>query len=366
MNSERRGIPAVHILLLAPSKTPIGGYKVAYEYANALVQLGIPVTVWHSESFSGIEGNRRHFRRAAKSLLAWWLRGQRTEWLRNGVTWFDLDPHVTVRSTGWFPRIRLSSGDAVIATAVQTMTFAGRLARRRHARSAALIQHYETWAASPEAIAEAWSAVDERIVIAPWLAEKCAEFGLDSHLLPNALVADSFPVGPPVVERPMKVLSLLSPHGYKRPDVVIGALERILAKRPDTDVWAFGPVQDRPEMDPRIHYVPDPSPQALREMYQTSRVYLCGSDEEGWHLPPAEATLSGAAVVSTDIGGVRASMAEDALYSPRGDSEALAAHALEVLDTPDAAQRRIDRARARLLETTYLKNASTLKSILGV
>ena len=366
MRSDRRSAPGVHIVLLAVARSPIGGYKVAYEYANALVDLGVPVTVWHSESLQAFTGGRRRLWPAVRSVLAWWLRGQRRDWRRHGVTWFTLDERVQLRATGWFPRIRLADGDALLATAVQTMPFVADVAARHGRRSAALIQHYETWADTPEQIAAAWAAVDERVVIAPWLAEKCDEAGLSSHLLPNALVADEYPLGPPIGERPSRVLSLLSPHGYKRPDVVIGALTEVLRQRPDTEVYTFGPAPERPDMTSAIHYVADPSPERLRELYQSSRVYMCGSDEEGWHLPPAEATLSGAAVVSTDIGGVRASMEGDALYAPRGDVDALAAQVISALDDESASQVRTDRARARLLATTYAGNATRLRGILGV
>lgn len=363
-NPQRR--PEVHIVLLAVAETPIGGYKVAYEYANALVELGVPVTVWHSESLRAFQNGRRRLWPAVRSLLAWWFRGQRRRWRQGGVSWFDLDERVTLRATGWFPRIRLGKRDAILATAVQTMPFAARVASTRENTSAALIQHFEAWADTPEAIIEAWSAVDERIVIAPWLAEKCADAGLSSHLLPNALVAESFPLGPPLNERPLRVLSLLSPHGYKRPDVVIDTLSEVRRQRPNIEIYTFGPLAEPFATAPGIHYVADPSPQRLRELYQSSRLYFCGSDEEGWHLPPAEATLSGAAVVSTDIGGVRASMVGDALYAPRGDVVALAAQVLAGLDDVSSAQGRVDHARARLLATTYAGNAEKLRRILGV
>ena len=95
---------AVHLVLPAPSPVPIGGYKVAYEYANALADLGLDVTVWHSESVLAFRGGRMARRRALASWLAWWLRGQRREWRRRGVSWFTFDPRVKVRATGWLPR----------------------------------------------------------------------------------------------------------------------------------------------------------------------------------------------------------------------------------------------------------------------
>ncbi|WP_424935297.1 MULTISPECIES: glycosyltransferase family 4 protein [Bacteria] len=363
-HEARDGSGAVHILLPAVSPVPIGGYKVAYEYANALAAQGVAVTVWHSEAFMAQRNGSFHAWPAMRSVLAWWLRGQRAGWRRTGVRWFRLDTKVRVRAVGGLPPLRLRRGDAVLATAVQTMPFAGRVARRAGARSAALIQHDESWADTPEAIAAAWRAVDERIVIAPWLAERSTELGLSSRLLPNAIVAADFPKGPALADRPEQVTSLLSPHGYKRPDVVIGVLEEVLRRRPSTTARVFGPSRERPSMASAIDYVADPTPAQLRDLYQTSRVYLCGSDAEGWHLPPAEATLSGAAVVSTDIGGVRASMADDALYAPPGQVTALADQVIAALDDVSAAQERADRARARLLETTYEGNTRELRRIL--
>ncbi|WP_164478163.1 glycosyltransferase family 4 protein [Microbacterium sp. ABRD28] len=254
----------------------------------------------------------------------------------------------------------------MIATAVETTPFVARYAEDRKAKSLALIQHFETWAATEEFIFSAWRSVDERIVIAPWLEEKCRMAGVSSHLLPNALDPTAFPPGPPLKDRRHLVLSLLSPHDYKRPDVVVAALEALAQLRPGTEVVAFGQATESPVASDVVRYVPDPSPSELRSLYQTAQVYLCGSDAEGWHLPPAEATLSGAAVVSTDIGGVRASMADDALYAPPGDVDGLAHQVLRVMSDLDAAQRRVDRARDRLLSVTVENNARALLNVAGL
>ena len=357
---------AVHVVLPASSPRPIGGYKVAYEYANALAAEGLSVTVWHSESMRAHHHGRRRLWPAIRSCLAWWLRGQRRAWREGGVTWFTFDRRVRVKATGWFPRLRLRAGDAVLATAVETTPFVARVGRARGARTAVLIQHYETWAEDPAWIAAGWSAVDERIVIAPWLAEEVAAVGLDSHLLPNALVVDEFPAGPALSDRPKRVLSLLSPHTYKRPDVVAAVLEEVVRRLPDIEACTFGQEASPPVHLTSVGYTSDPSPEGLRALYQSSRVYFCGSDEEGWHLPPAEATLSGAAVVSTDIGGVRASMADDACYAPRGDVARLAAEIIRAIDEVPASQERVDRARRRIAATTYADNARRLRGILGV
>ena len=47
------------------------------------------------------------------------------------------------------------------------------------------------------------------------------------------------------------------------------------------------------------------SQQRLSKLFNRTSAYLCTSQVEGWHLPPAEAMSCGSALVSSDIGGVR-------------------------------------------------------------
>lgn len=353
----------VHILLTAPTPTPAGGHKVVYEYANALAAEGVRVTIWHSNIFFSETAGRKRLLRVAKSHARRLLRPTG----RASVTWFPLDERVTVRTTGGFPNPSLRPQDVVIATAIETTPHAARLASVARARSAALIQGYETWGgATADFISAAWRAVDTRIAIAPWLVEKCTAAGLSATLLPNVINAASFPPGPPLAQRKLQVMSLLSSIPVKRADVAMGALAAIARRRPGVSVIGFG--QDaRPRVAADcIQYFQNPEPSLLSNLYQTSMVYLCGSDSEGWHLPPAEATLSGAAVVSTDIQGVRVSMEQDALYAPPGDIDGLAAAALAIMDDLPAAQSRISNAQSRLLARTYSSNARELMHAVGL
>lgn len=354
----------IHFLLLGVSPRPVGGYKVVYEYANALVAGGITVHVWHSTAFyAQMADTARTYKQLKAALRAL---HSRLRTAGNLVSWFNLDPRVHVHLTAGLPRPALSRNDAVIATAIETTEHAGALGRQSGAHSASLIQHLETWSAPIDYIRRAWAAVDTRITIAPWLAEECTHAGLSSVTIPNAIVADDFPPGPSLAHRPRRVLSLLSPHRYKRPDVVIDALREIHQLVPDAELVTFGQ-QAAPESLPAyIEHVVQPSPARLRSLYQGATVYLCGSDAEGWHLPPAEATLSGAAVVSTDIGGVRVSMEDDALYATAGDALGLARAAESVLIDPAAAQERVDRARSRILSRTYATNSRELLEALGM
>lgn len=353
---------AVHFLLPGISPTPIGGYKVVYEYAQEMARAGVPVTIWHCAAFAAYSGGR--FRPLGGLVPALGRLRQRLLRTASTITWFTFHAPVAVRITALLPRPKIGQGDLVVGTAYETIGYAASIARRAGARSVAFVQHSETWAAPESSVLSAWSATDERIVIAPWLAELCTAAGLSSHLLPNALDAGSFPKGPPLKKRAPAVLSLLSPHGYKRPDTVAAVLAMVAERRAGVRLDVFGPTEDPPvELPGSVRYHPDPLPADLRRLYREATVYLCGSEAEGWHLPPAEATLSGAAVVSTDIGGVRASMESDALYASVGDVEGLCSRVLQVLDDLDDAQARVDRAEARIRAVTYADNAEKFLAI---
>src|SRR5581483_2265915 len=103
------------------------------------------------------------------------------------------------------------------------------------------------------------------------------------------------------------------------------ALKKVIDSYPRMRVWAFGPrpVRGLPEW---VCFYLRPSDNQLRELYNRTKSFVTASHYEGWGLPGAEAMACGAALVSTDHGGVRAyaSHGETALLSPAGEPEALA------------------------------------------
>jgi glycosyltransferase involved in cell wall biosynthesis len=93
-----------------------------------------------------------------------------------------------------------------------------------------------------------------------------------------------------------------------------------------------GPQHDVPEWATYIKT--PPQRELVDEIYNMSRVFLCTSKVEGFGLPSVEAMACGAALVTTDNGGSRdyAVHPETSLVAPFGDSEALAAHAITLLE----------------------------------
>lgn len=100
-------------------------------------------------------------------------------------------------------------------------------------------------------------------------------------------------------------------------------------------IWSFGGkrVGGIPKW---VEYHERPSDATLGALYNRTAVFVVPSHYEGWGLPGAEAMACGAALVSTDNGGVRAYAEHEktALLSPPRDPDALAANVLSLLQTP--------------------------------
>ncbi|AZZ55632.1 glycosyltransferase family 4 protein [Rathayibacter iranicus] len=323
------------------ARRPKGGYKVIYEYANELARGGDEVTIHHCAGLlASVPG---------KSLPSlFWLRAIRATvepWARRlvgraPIPWMEIDSRVRLRFHLRAPH-RLRT-DLVIATAVDTAPTVERLARRASAPGVYFIQHFEDWAAPKEWVEQTWRLPLKKIVISDWLSSIGDDLGVKTTLVHNGFAAERFPRGAPIAERPRLVLCLLSTTPYKRPDLVRAIFERLHTTDPSIVCAAFG-VSERPsDLPPHVVYRRNPAQAELQRLYQDARVFICTSDYEGFGLPPAEALLSGASVVSTDIGGVRSYARNIFIFAPVGSAEALSAAALDLLGDPERAQSMVD------------------------
>ena len=322
----------------------VGGYKVVYEYANFLVAQGHTVTMAQMRP-AQLRGNgsvKSRVLRAAQYRIG---RHKRPGW-------FALDSRVSVINYPTQDASAIPQTDVVVATAMETADFANQVSQDRGIPGAYFIQHYEDWMYGTDLVDATWRLPLQKLVIAPWLAEKGAELGVTSILVRNAIDSRVFPAGPAISERPLQVLALASDLEWKRTDLVAEVMAAVAAHIPSAQLRVFGTLE-RPQILPaEVEYLQSPSPEVLRALYQSSRVFVCASDAEGSALPPGEAMSSRAAVASTDIGGVRVYADGVALFSPRGDSEALAANVIRLLTDETECEHYASAGLARILGYT--------------
>ena len=318
---------SIKISFILPTyfSSPIGGFKVVYEYASYLAGVGHQVTIIFPRSL----------RRAGRSTITdkikdrvWptavrlrqFLRGRRL------VSSIALHPEVRLRLVGQLTAGAVPDGDAVIATAWETAVPVSELPNSK-GRKAYLVQDYEVWGNTPAASVNRTFGLGMKVIaIATWLGEIAATHGAtDVHVVPNGLDHSRFRVLTDPAERPPSILALFHTDQRKGIEVALAALSRVRQMYPDVPITMFGVPPRGPLMPDWIQYIRQPSPDDLVALYNKNSIFLSSSHVEGWCLPAAEAMACGCAFVGTDSKGPREFCQDEvsALLSEPGDVPAL-------------------------------------------
>ena len=317
---------------------PVGGVKVVYEYANGLVARGYAVTVVHPAfSFRGAPVVSR-----LKSCVRFVQRTLDKSYLPS--RWFNLDPRVRAL---WVPSLAekyIPDGDAIVATAWMTAEWVAEYAARKGEKYY-LIQHFENWAGPEDRVIGTWKLPLRKIVISKWLGDVARSLGEQFVYIPNGLDFRKFGIDEPIEKRPSShVMMLYHDHVWKGSADGLQALKIARSRHSELRVSLFGVSKAR-SLPPWIRYFQNPTQDLLRNIYNSSAIFVSPSWTEGWPLPPAEAMMCGVAVVATDIGGHREYADDDvtALLAPVKHPEALAERIVMLLENTD---KRVEIARS--------------------
>jgi glycosyltransferase involved in cell wall biosynthesis len=340
---------------LAP--TPIGGFKVVYEYANLLVTRGHRVTVvhpWHCHRPSSL--------RERIEARLWVARRRRDP--RKIVTWHEVDRRVEM-SVVVCPRpSELSPADALIATAWQTAPWVTDAAPS--GAGFYLIQHYEPWDEEEE-VRATWKLPLHKIVISRWLEDLAIEMGEGPRTtwVPNGLDFDRLGVDVAPEDRAPRVGALINP--YKCPEDVIGALSLARQRVPSLTAVTFGTGVRREDLPEWVEYVRLPSPEQLRRLYNSCSIFLQASRTEGWGLPATEAMACGCALVTYENGGSReyATDGETATVVFDHGAERLADAIVALLEDPAGRLALARRGREKVETLTWERSVEELERVLG-
>lgn len=336
----------VVFLLPGRARTPVGGYKVVFEYANRLVVDGFSVRIIYPAILI-----------TSPASFYKLLRGF-ARFLKIGMTkkyscreWFNLDQSVKELWIPFFCKIYFKKNDCIIATACETAYFLQNKKMQKYKRYY-LIQHYEDWV-KQNILDLTWKSDLKKIVIADWLLEIAhARYNTDATLIENGLDFTQFSITIPIRKRNKYSVTMLW-HKAENKGSAIG-LSAILNSKdrfPELIATFFG-VQERPATLPGwINYYCLPDQKTLLELYNRSAIFVAPSLSEGFGLTAAEAMQCGCAIVSSEAGGFLQFCKHNvtALVSKTGKADVIAKNIITVIQD--------DALRYRLAETgsTFIK-----------
>lgn len=352
----------VTFVLPGYGRLPGGGIKVVYQLANGLVERGHEACVVHLAFYRRRPSIERGMIGVQAREVVSGIKDSLGA-VPTHVDWHRVRPEVELRYERVLSSAAVPDGDVVFATAWQTAESVVRLPESRGVGHY-LVQGLEYWSGTSERVDATWRLPLRKFFIAPWLLERARRMGLnDLHLVPAAIDSDRFRATVPLARRRRRVAMLFSEWPGKRSGDCVRVMELVRSRVADVEAVFFG-LGPRPETVPSwIEYVQSPSQEVLAaHVYNESSVYLCTSESEGWHLPPAEAMSCGCALVSTAIEGVSdyARPDDTALLHDVGDVRALADDVVRLLADDDLRMRMASAGRAAIASYTWDRSVDAL------
>ncbi len=315
------------IFILPPDRNKqIGGYKVVYEYANRLSALGYDVNVGYDcRSVLSKYHLYPPLERVLKYVVSNFRRILNPRWffLSSKVKKFCIykDEHS-------FPSSNL------IATAYET---ADLVSKQINCQKFYLIQGFEVWnGIKDEDLYESYRLGMKNIVVATWLKDivdnACGD--KNSIMIHNGLDRKEFFFTNPLERRKQQVALLYHDEPCKGSKYGIEVLLQLKKLYPNLSAIVFG-VPKRPKELPQwVKYVQKANSSQLRDIYNTSQIYLYPAITDGFGLTCVESMVCGCALCSTNYCGVHefAVDGENALLSPVKDVAAMVKNACCLLD----------------------------------
>jgi len=327
----------ITFVLPGHSSTPVGGFKVVYEYANRLVELGHNVVVVNA---CVIDKNKED--RNIRKMLIYILRKIGLLGGYRPTKWLFVNPKVEILWRYSLEGGNVPNADIVIATFWKTAEWLKDYAAEK-GKKYYLIHDYEHYMSANEAIkrriACTYNMGYSNIVTSPAGIEllKICEAPIKAKIS-NGIDFDIYKLLNKIdsVQRNMIGFPARTEH-FKGTKDIVQALFNIKDKVKDSfKIWAFGPVKIS-GLPPWVDFYLCPDNNTIVEMLNKTAIFVLPSHYEGWGLPGAEAMACGAALVTTDNMGIRdyATDKNNSLFAQKENPDSLAEKVMELINNQE-------------------------------
>ena len=318
-------------------RNPVGGFKVAYQYADFFAGIGYEVhLIYNYEKQDFFKSKDIPFFLKIKTFIGFYYRK-----LRNQLelsNWYSFKNHIYKDIIfSYHPTFlrKYRNFDVIFSTAVETAYVLNDTKSIPNKHKFYLIQDFENWNDNTdEFVYKSYTFPFTKIVISKWLQERVEKTGFTATIIPNGLDFDYFKLTNPIENRkPAEIAMLYHLDDRKRCCDSMAALEIVKKEIPDLHVTMFG-VPNKPANLPDWYsYYQTPNKETHNGIYNNAAIFVAASEKEGWGLTPCEAMQCGAAIACTNADGFLefAKDSETALVSPVYDVHALANNIIKLI-----------------------------------
>lgn len=320
---------SISFLFPVNGKNLSGGLKVVCEYANRFADVGYDVHIVYAGSIFYAQKSFRFKLSGIVRYLQTYFCGYSCK------EWFPLNSKVKEHWAFSLNERHVPKTDVYIATAPYTAMYLNEYDIDA-SRKFYFIQGYENWGGmNDERLRKTYHYPATKIVISRWLQRILAEEGQDAVFIPNGFDFEKFKLNTPIEKKDKYSVTMVY-HSMDLKDCDLGfrALDIVHQKYPQLQVKMFGLPEKPSDLPDWYSYIQRPDAKTHCRLYDESAIFIATSRSEGWGLTVGESMLCGCAVCCTDIDGYK-EMAidnENALLSPVGDAEAMAANIIRLIE----------------------------------
>lgn len=323
--------PSISFLFPCYSSHAIGGYKVIYEQANRLSEIGWKVFCIYPVICEIKKKTLKEQLGDIKRFILYYFGGRHENM---EINWFKINKEISHMLVFNLKQRNVPKTAFYCATALKTSYFLETYAVPEK-NKLYYIQGFEAWGNHKEEdVYISYKFPMRKITIAPWLAERVRKVGQDSTLIPNGLDFDYFKLSNSIEDRsPYEIAMLYHQDVIKRCVDSINALKIVKQRIPQLHVTMFG-TPDKPDLPEWFSYYQSPDKETHNKIYNTASVFIAASESEGFGLTVGEAMICGCAVACTDNGGFSMMISNDrtGLLSPVYDCQRLAENIIKLIE----------------------------------
>ena len=236
----------------------------------------------------------------------------------------------------------IPDGDVLIATAWETAEWAKGLSNSK-GRKVYFIQGHEVWNGQQERVYDTLQLPFKKITISTWLQELLTDISGDEDIsmISNASDFKINPQDDSQVKRKYDIGMTFSSISNKGSNLGLQAIRQIAKTYPGLKFVLFGTEAPSEDLPLNTTVFVKPSQKKIGAIYESTRIWLSTSYEEGFCLPCLEAMSSGSVVISTDNKGVRdiVDHKKNGMITKTGSSNALVEKIALLLEHPEEMKR---------------------------